>query len=184
MELQTARLILRPVTMDDLATTHAYAADLDNTRYMMYLPYADANETAQNLRDAVAQWHMKTPERYEFAICLDGQHIGEITLYMQPDRTEAELGWVLHRNYWRRGYTSEAARAVMAFARRMGVTRIFACCDSENIASYKTMEKLGLRHVGTGKRCNRSMGSQERVELICEIRFAAAENPNDQIEKT
>ena len=171
MEIRTPRLTLRPLTQADLSTTHAYSADLENTRYMMFLPYADEAETAAFLRDAEAQWRMDAPERYEFAICLDGTHIGGVTLYMQEDRTEAELGWVLHKAYWRHGYVTEAARALMAFARSIGVRRIFACCDSENVASYKTMEKLGLRHVATGKRTNRSMGDAERVELVYEIRF-------------
>lgn len=174
MLLTTSRLTLRPATLGDLATTHAYASDLENTRYMMFLPYADEAETADSLREAERQWRMDAPERYEFAICLgdtDGPHIGGITLYMQPDRREAELGWVLHKDYWRRGYVTEAAVRLMAFARERGVRRIFACCDSENVASYKTMEKLGMRHVSTGVRTNRSMGDTERVELVYEIRF-------------
>ena len=52
MLLRTARLLLRPVTMDDLSTTHAYAGDLENTLYMMFLPNADEKETATNLAEA------------------------------------------------------------------------------------------------------------------------------------
>jgi len=169
--LQTDRLLLRPVTLADLTTTHAYAGDLENTRFMMFLPYADEKETALYLADAVAQWQMALPERYEFAVCLEGKHIGGVTLYMQEDRSEAELGWVLHKAHWRKGYVTEAARALMDFARRMGVTRIFACCDSENVASYKTMEKLGMHLCDRGTRTNRSMGDEARVELVYEIRF-------------
>lgn len=171
MELRTPRLSLRPAAMTDLQTTHAYASDLENTRFMMFLPYASLEETADSLREAEAQWAKPLPERYEFAICLDGAHIGGITLYMQEDRSEAELGWVLHKDHWRRGYVTEAALALMDFARSIGVRRIFACCDSENVASYKTMEKLGMRHVSTGARTNRSMGDEVRRELVYEVRF-------------
>lgn len=170
MLLSTPRLTLRPVTPADLATTHAYAGDLENTRFMMFLPYADEAETAAYLLEAEKQWHMDAPERYEFAVCLDDRHIGGITLYMQEDRREAELGWVLHKDYWRRGFVTEAARRVMDFARSIGVRRIFACCDSENVASYKTMEKLGMRLVkDDGVRTNRSMGDTPRVELTYEL---------------
>lgn len=169
MELRTKRLTLRPVCMSDLQTTHAYAGNPENTRFMMYLPYADAAETADFLRDCEAEWHKALPERYEYAICLGGEHIGGITLYMQPNRSEAELGWVLHRDYWRRGYVTEAAEALMAFARSIGVRRIFACCDSENVASYKAMEKLGMRLVkDDGVRTNRSMGEEVRCEWTYE----------------
>lgn len=173
IELCTPRLALRPADLTYLHTTHAYAGNLENTRFMMYLPYADLTETAAFLQDAQVQWAMALPERYEFVILLDGRHIGGMTLYMQEDRTEAELGWVLHRDYWRRGYVTEAALALMAFAReQLGVRRIFACCDSENVASFKTMEKLGMHLCkDDGVRTNRSMGEARRRELTYEISF-------------
>lgn len=170
MEIHTPRLLLRPVTADDLATTYAYAGNLENTRLMMFLPDADEAETALHLAEAEEQWRLDAPERYEFAVCLAGQHIGGVTLYMQEDRTEAELGWVLHRDHWRRGYVTEATNAVIEFARGMGVRRIFACCDSENVASYRTMLKLGMRLCkDDGVRQNRSMGDEKRVEWTCEM---------------
>ena len=171
MHLTTSRLTLRPADMTQLDSTHAYAGDVENTRFMMFLPYATVEETAQTLREAEAEWAKPQPERYEFAIFLGESHIGGITLYMQEDRTVAELGWVLHKAHWRKGYVTEAALAVMDYARSIGVTRIFACCDSENVASYKTMEKLGMKLIkDDGVRTNRSMGDTPRVELTYEIR--------------
>ena len=172
MILSTPRLTLRPADVSLAASTYAYAGDLENTRFMMYLPDADIEETALHLREAEEQWRMEAPERYEFAIFLGESHIGGVTLYMMEDRTEAELGWVLHKAHWRKGYVTEAALAVMDFARSMGVRRVFACCDSENVASYKTMEKLGMRLVkDDGVRTNRSMGDEQRVEWTYEIQW-------------
>lgn len=170
MILTTPRLTLRPADASLAASTYAYAGDLENTRFMMFLPYADEVETALHLREAEEQWRMDKPERYEFAIFLEDAHIGGVTLYMMEDRSMAELGWVLHKAYWRRGYVTEAVLALMDFARSIGVTRVFACCDSENVASYKTMEKLGMRLVkDDGVRTNRSMGDEKRVELTYEV---------------
>ena len=165
MEIKTERLVLKPVNMEYLHSTHAYASDLENTRLMMFLPDENEEETALHLAEAEAQWRMDKPERYEFAIFLEEKHIGGVTLYMMEDRTVAELGWVLHRDYWRHGYVTEAALALMDFARSIGVKRVIACCDSENVASYKLMEKLGMKLVkGDGVRTNRSMGDEQRVE--------------------
>lgn len=170
MILSTPRLTLRPADLSMLASTHAYAGDLENTRLMMFLPYATVEETAEMLRSAEAEWAEPFPGQYEFAIFLGDDHIGGITLYMQEDRSVAELGWVLHKAHWRRGYVTEAALAAMAFAKSIGVRRIFACCDSENVASYKTMEKLGMKRVkDDGVRTNRSMGDVQRVEWTYEI---------------
>ena len=78
---------------------------------------------------------------------------------------------MLHKAYWRRGFVTEAAQGVIAFAKeRLGVQRIFACCDSENVASYKTMEKLGMHLVkADGVRTNRSMRDEVRRELTYEV---------------
>ncbi len=172
MILHTQRLTLRPMDQTLLHSTHAYAGDVDNTRFMMFLPYADLNETAAYLQDAEAQWQMPQPERYEYAIFLGEEHIGTITLYMQEDRSVAELGWVLHRDHWRRGYVTEAALGLIAFAKTIGVRRIFACCDSENVASWKTMEKLGMTLArADGVRTNRSMGEARRVEWTYEMKL-------------
>lgn len=172
MEIRTERLLLRPITLADLATTHAYVSDAENTRYMMFLPSESLEETAQGIAESVAGWQSDEPVRLEFAIVLDGTHIGGVTIFFQEDRQEAELGWVIRRDHWGRGYTTEAARALMTLAReRFGVRRIFACCDSENAASFRVMEKLGMHRISAlpGRR-NRGMEG-DRIEVTCEVRF-------------
>jgi len=171
MEIRTQRLCLRPVCMADLETTHAYASDPENTRLMMFLPYASIEETAQSIRDAEAQWQDPHPHHWEFAILKDGQHIGGMTLYFLPEPNEVELGWILHKAHWRNGYVHEAALALIDYARtQLGMKRIIACCDSENTASYLLMERLGMRCiVRDGSRKNRSSGDEERTELIYEM---------------
>lgn len=170
-EIRTERLTLRPVTMGDLETTHAYASDLENTRYMMFLPYASLEETARAIEKAVDEWRKPEPAFCEFAIVKDGLHIGGITLYIVEDRTVGELGWVLSKDHWNRGYVTEAARAMIPYAReKWGIRRLFACCDSENEASQRVMEKLGMHcTVRDGRRTNRSMGDEARTEWVYEM---------------
>lgn len=169
-EIRSPRLLMRPLTMAELESTYAYSGDLENTHFMMYLPYDSLEETAGAIRDAENEWRKDAPDRCEFAIWYEGAHIGGLTVYFLPDRSEIELGWVLHRDYWRRGLVTEAARAMMAYAKEhWNVRRVIACCDSANAASFGLMEKLGMRLVSSipGRR-NRSM-PDERVELTCEI---------------
>lgn len=177
MEINTPRLLLRPITMEDLATTHAYVSDAENTRYMMFLPSESVEETAQGIAESVTEWEKPQPARREFAIVHKGMHIGAMTIFFQQDRTEAELGWVLHRSACGFGYATEAARALAEYARaHWGVRRLFACCDSENTASFRVMEKLGMHRVSaTAGRRNRSM-SDERVELVYEVVYANQED--------
>ncbi len=171
MQIRTERLLLRPIRVSDLDTTCAYSLDPEATRLMMLLPFDDAAETLRALQALEAEWHSPAPERLEFAIEREGAHIGSITYYFQGPPDEVELGWVLHRDHWRQGYATEAALALIDHAREMGLRRVFACCDSENIASYKTMEKLGMRHIATvpGRR-NRGMEGN-RTEEVYELRL-------------
>ena len=170
MEIRTERLLLKPVTMAELHSTHAYASDLENTRLMMFLPYANLAETRQSIREAILQWEKPQPHHLEFAIFEGKSHIGGITLYFLDDPSEGELGWVLHKNHWGKGYTTEAAGAMLAYAREhWHIRRMIACCDSENIASKRVIEKLGMKFVKTCPRKNRSSGNEERIDLTFEI---------------
>ena len=170
MRIQTERLVLRPICVDDLETAHAYASDPENTKYMMFLPNDSLGQTEAWLRECEAMWQSDAPHHLEFAILLDGAHIGAVTLY-PVDARSAELGWVLNKRCWGRGYAAEAARAVIDWGRRRwGFRRFFAQCDSENDASRRLMERLGMHRVSClGGRKNRSTGDEERYELTYEI---------------
>ncbi|MBQ8831228.1 MAG: GNAT family N-acetyltransferase [Oscillospiraceae bacterium] len=170
MTLTTKRLTLTPVNMSHLQSTFEYAGNPENTKFMMFLPYDSLEETREVLEQSVKNWYDKNPAYRHFAIMLGDTHIGEITLYFVDDPKRAELGWVIHRDYWNRGYTTEAALAMLEYAKRVwDIECVFACCDSENTGSYRVMEKIGMHRVScTPGRKNRS--SQEaRYELLYEI---------------
>lgn len=161
VELQTERLALRPLGPEYLESTHAYAADAENTKYMMFLPNESLDETRRFLADCARAWQEADPYALEFAILLDGAHIGGAGLYFDAGPGAAELGWVLRRDCHGRGYATEAARALMDFAReRLGIRRFVAHCDAENLASQGVMRKLGMTLTdAAGTRRNR--GSDE-----------------------
>lgn len=145
-EMKTDRLTLRPLNIADLETVHAYAADEENTAYMLRLPNHTIEETAQFLRCVTSEWEKEYPDFYEFAVVLDGLQIGAISVYLDDTRQIGELGWILNKRYWRKGIISEAAFAMKEFAiNTLKVTKITAACDYRNAASYGVMMKLGLK---------------------------------------
>lgn len=173
MEIRTERLLLKPVEMDYIDSMYEYSSDYENTKLMMYLPVASMEEMEQGVRASIAEWKKEQPHRLTFVLLKDGGCIGEVILFFLENREEAELGWILSKDHWGRGYTVEAAREVAEYARtRWNVRRIIACCDSENTASQRVMEKLGMVCVDkNGRRTNRSMGDEQRVEWTYEMRF-------------
>ncbi len=78
----------------------------------------------------------------------DGAHVGVCGLKpYRPEQSVFELGFHLHRADWNGGYATEAARAVIAYARdTLGVGELFAGHHPENTASRRVLEKLGFRY--------------------------------------
>lgn len=65
-----------------------------------------------------------------------------------PERT-VELGYGVHPDHRDRGYATEAARALVAWAREQeGVDRVTARCRPENAASVRVLTKAGLTQTG------------------------------------
>ena len=151
MELRTERLVLRPLCAQDLETCDQYALDADNCRYMLFLPNQTSAETLAFLKSCEAEWDREVMEAFEFAITLEGRHIGAVSLFREEECLE--LGWILNKAYQGKGYAYEAARALMDFAIEvLDAERIVAHCDTRNAPSYRLMEKLGMQRLGEGPR--------------------------------
>lgn len=166
--LKTPRLTLRPMGPGDLETTFAYAGSPENAQYMLFLPYTSIEETQAELVRMEAKMQKKPLRDYFFAIEFRGAHIGEISLELSPTMTEAELGWIIHRNYWGNGFMTEAAVTIRDFAfHTLGLKKLYAHCDSRNVGSYRVMEHIGMALEATGSRRNRISG-----EISAEYKYS------------
>ena len=172
MKITTERLTLVPISPDFLESACEYAMSRENARLMVYLPKTSRDEVAEFLQNAEREWQKPRPDFCEFAVLLGNEHIGGMTMYFEGDYTRGELGWIIRRDCWGHGYAAEAAKGMMEeFRRTMGLERFIAHCDSENQASKRVMEKLGMRYVEThGGRFNR-LTEGERSECLYEIIF-------------
>jgi RimJ/RimL family protein N-acetyltransferase len=168
MEIKTDRLIIRPLGPEYLETYNAYAMSLENARYMCFLPQKDEEESMEFLKAAAEEWLKPDPKFYEFAIIHNGEHIGGISVHMEYGKPV--LGWIINKDYWGQGFAYESAKAVMDhFTKELGIRYFCAYCDTRNTASFKLMEKLGMRRAGeSGGRRNRA-SSEEASEYKYEI---------------
>ncbi|MDB6113872.1 MAG: GCN5-related N-acetyltransferase [Lacunisphaera sp.] len=148
--LETARLRLRPYARADaadlqrLAGHPAVAATTQNIPH----PYPDG---------AAEKWIATHPARWlaheglVFACTLKdtGELLGSIGLVIEEAHEKAELGYWVGVRHWNRGYTTEAARAVVGFGfETLGLNRIQSRHFANNPASGRVMEKAGLRREG------------------------------------
>jgi RimJ/RimL family protein N-acetyltransferase len=150
--LQTARLSLRPFAPGDLDDILAYRSREDVARYL-YGPAVDRAGAEALLQRWIAAASMsKEGERIVWAVTLRDQSpvIGEVTLmWRSQEHRQAEIGYVLNPAYQGHGYAVEAAAPLLRLGfTEFGFHRIYARCDARNTASYKVMERLGMRCEG------------------------------------
>jgi ribosomal-protein-alanine N-acetyltransferase len=146
--IRTARLVLREFREDDFDDVHAYAAQPEVCRFMEWGPNtaAETTEFMDRKWAEQAQW-----PRDEVTLAIehlpDGRVIGSIRLAVSNRANlTGDFGYSIHSAYWRQGYATEAAHAVVeAGFRTLGLHRIWAECDTENVGSWGVMEKLGMR---------------------------------------
>lgn len=149
-ELATERLILRAFTPEDFESVHSYTSDAEITKYMVWGPNSP-EDTKRFIKNAIDLSEENPVKNYQYAAVLkeSGRLIGACNLCIPYGGDEGEVGWILHKDFWRMGYGSEMGKAMLELGfDSLNLRRIFACCDSENQGSYKVMEKLGMHKVG------------------------------------
>lgn len=137
--LRTSRLLLRPLAPDDWRDVHAYTAD---PAIMRYLP-----EGVMSVEDVQAFIAETQPTAAALAAILPSEErlIGHLTFHPWYAPRIYEIGWVLHPRYHGQGYATEAAAALFQYGfATLGLHRIIATCQPENVASWRVMEKLGM----------------------------------------
>jgi ribosomal-protein-alanine N-acetyltransferase len=149
---ETERLLLRKPRMDDAPVIfEAYAQDPEVTRYLVWKPHKNIQETEQFLLECGQLW--RTGKDFAYAITLkeNDRLIGMCDLH--PMNLKVEVGYVLARPYWGKGYMTKTLCAVIdwVFA-QPDIFRVQAVCDVENIASARVMEKAGMSREGTLRR--------------------------------
>ena len=188
-QLESSRLILVPTGMQYFETRSRIAGDIENTRFMMFLP-KPPDETKNYLEKCELQWRSENQDLFEFEILLKEENatsiselksIGGISFELldsNPDIVKifgnnvADMGWILDKNFWNKGFVTEAANLIVDFVKSLGVKMIFAQCDSENIGSWRVMEKIGMKRIcDNGKRFNKSEPNIEKTEYTYAIYF-------------
>jgi len=150
--ISTGRLILRKPGLEDAESIFRnYASDPAVTRYLIWRPHTHIDQTKEFVSACIRSWQEET--RFPFVICETGssEAIGMIELRLEAYK--ADIGYVLARKFWGLGYMAEALRAGINWCfERPEIYRVWAVCDTENIASARVMEKAGMQREGCLRR--------------------------------
>ena len=140
--VETERLLLRPVTLDDAEALFDYASDRENTRYTF-----PTNQSLEETKNNIAQFYLANPlGHWGIELKSNGKFIGTIDLHkIDPALKKAVIGYIINKKYWNQGLTTEANRAVIELAfEKIGMNKLIALHDKDNPASGKVMEKSGM----------------------------------------
>ncbi len=147
--IETDRLILRKPHRDDtLILFTAYMQDPEVTRYTTWRPHQQLQEAEDFMRGSILAWEGGTC--FPFVITLkgkDSEPFGMIDFHIRG--CTVGLGYVIARFHQRKGYATEATRAIINWAfQQPTIYRVNASTDVENLASQKVLEKAGMLREG------------------------------------
>lgn len=167
LEINTERLLLRRWRDEDRALFAAMNAD---PRVMEFFPALQSRtESDASVDRAEAHFALRGYGMWAVEV-VGAPFIGFIGLnvprFEAPFTPCVEIGWRLAADHWGRGYATEGARAVVAFAfERLGLEEIVSMTVPANLRSRHVMEKLGMTHdpgddfdhplIEHGSRCSR-----------------------------
>lgn len=140
-EIETARLRLRAAVESDLAAMHAIMSDPQAMRYWSTPPHPDLETTHAWLASMI-----EAQSRGDFIVELEGQCIGKIGCWRLP-----EIGYLLSRDCWGKGYATEALTAFVAYAFAGFTDHLTADVDPRNTASLSLLARAGFQVTGYGE---------------------------------
>ncbi|MCL2387918.1 MAG: GNAT family N-acetyltransferase [Defluviitaleaceae bacterium] len=152
--IETERLVLRTYEESDLPEYCKMLSDRENLYYINDIIIVDSLEEArQSLHEAIE--FFKTGQARRFAVTLKGDStligsVGYDITETTPIGRIGHMGWFIVPEHQGRGYITEAAKRVLAFAfQEDNCIRITTGCHAENIPSRKVMAKVGFQQEAT-----------------------------------
>ena len=140
MTLETTRLILRPLTIDDFEAVHSWAGNPENTRYMAWGP-----NTEEQTQEFLASF-VTAGKDFAVVIKNTGNVVGSCGVYPDKNNDTGELGWILHKDYWKHGYGTELGGELIRYGfDNLKMRRLTAPCAAVNYGSCRVMERNGMR---------------------------------------
>ncbi|ANC76290.1 GCN5 family acetyltransferase [Fictibacillus phosphorivorans] len=149
--IETNRLLLRKITIEDAEDMFQYGSDEEVSRFVTW----DTHQTLEDTKEFIqfvltkyengdlAPWGIVRKETNELIGTIDfvSWHLNHKT---------AELGYVIAKKYWGQGIATEAGKEILNYGfKNMNLVRIQARCFVENGGSERVMKKLGMSYEGT-----------------------------------
>lgn len=149
-KLETERLVLRPFQLSDEADVYRICKEKEIAAFTSTIPHPYPRAQAEH-------WIKQHPELWRdgksivFALCLkqNARIVGSMGLTFCERDQNAELGYVVEKESWGKGYCTEAANEVLRYGfEDLALHKIHAHFMTNNPASGRVLEKIGMQEEG------------------------------------
>ena len=146
---ETGRLILRTFTEHDAPLIYDLNFDPDVTRYTDD-PVRNLDHAAEILiKTIIPQYILYNHGRWAVHLKPGSDFLGWCGLKYRSELNEIDLGYRFKKQAWGKGYATEAAYASIKYGfEKLGLRRIVARAEIDNIGSWKVLEKCGMMYIG------------------------------------
>lgn len=160
MLINTERLLLRPLVQSDAQDIYEIFSDKQVMKYYDLLPFESLERAKQQVELFTQGFEQKKMLRWGIEYKDNSKLIGTCGFFaFNEDARKAELGYELNSIYQGRGLMSEALGAILRYIfAETDINRVEAYVEPLNIASRKTLEKLGFTKEGTLRQYERCRG--------------------------
>ena len=145
--LETDRLVLRVRTVADAVDIFDYASRPEVSYPAGFPPVQTLEEEIYYLEHILPERNQKEnlPDGYGIVLKGTDKVIGSVDFNHRHEDDVLELGYILHPDYWWRGYVPEAASALIDLGfQELGLHKIELTCFGYNLQSQRVAEKLGF----------------------------------------
>lgn len=145
-ELETRRLLLRPLREEDAEAMFAYTSVPVSFRYLRRSPHTSVEEDRTFIRNVLEGYQRH--QEFVWGICFlpEERLIGTCRLFdLRPEEGRCEVSYLIHPEVQGRGTASEAVARLIRFAfDELNFRQVLARCAAPNIGSERVMQKCGM----------------------------------------
>lgn len=147
---QSTRLLFRQFTLDDADLIVELNSDPAVMQYLHEPPTTKEN-AEEVLRNIILPQYESGLGRWAVHLKYTQEFIGWCGLKFIKEKNEIDLGYRFKKQYWGKGYATEAAQTCISYAfAHLNIQKIIARAHVENSASLHVIEKCGMRFLGEG----------------------------------
>lgn len=159
--LKTKRLILRPFQLTDAPDLQQLIGNYEVSKTLLIVPYPYVDGEAERFINSTLEETNRDTEMH-WAITLDKNLIGGSGLKMKSEEKTITVGYWLGKDFWGKGYMTEALREIINFAfQSTPAERVEACHFASNPASGKVMLKAGMKFTEIRTQCYETMEGKQ-----------------------